>query len=493
MNRCPVYGILYGHRLPADGEGVELPLMGSGLGEVKRVLKGIGLYVLVSAFLAPACKIKHAAKLDLAAPVGLAAVVVSTTQIDLSWTNIAVDAVTLEIERSVNGGPFTLLVVLPAGQGSYSDTGLTASTEYCYQMRAVNGTKDGPFTAPPVCISTVVVSPVSPTPDAIAGVPGARMGHSMVFEPISQKAYVFGGLTVSGVTDELWILDLSTNAWTLVPTAGLWPSPRMAHSAILDPANNRIITFGGYDGSPGSETDEVWSLDFGGPGIPTWSIPTINGGPATPFPSQGHTAIFYPTVPIPKMIVFGGSGFDFSLATPILINFGEVWELTLPAPGGVSDWTNLSPVTPPPSTLARAGHSAVYDPSSSQMIVFGGNGDVQPASIPLGDVLSFNLASPSWSLNLAGGGPAARYGHSAVLNGTRMLVFGGYTTAACNDLWQLDMGTNAWNPLTLGSSAPSARMGHGAFFNSSGSAMVVFAGGTSPLVPFFLDLFQFGM
>ena len=145
--------------MPPGIARVEYPLMQSPLGEVKRVLKIVVFYVALPLFLAPSCKPKHASSdsgPDLRAPSGLTASTVSKTQIDLAWTNLSVDATGLEIERSVNGGAFAPLATLAANATSYSDMGLTASTEYSYQIRAVMTGQTGPFTTPPASASTVV-------------------------------------------------------------------------------------------------------------------------------------------------------------------------------------------------------------------------------------------------------------------------------------------------------------------------------------------------
>ncbi|HKK73050.1 MAG TPA: LamG-like jellyroll fold domain-containing protein [Candidatus Krumholzibacteria bacterium] len=74
------------------------------------------------------------------APTGLAATAVSPAQIDLSWTDNAGNELGYEIERSTSGagGPFAPVDTTFANATTYSDVGLTASTEYCYRVRAYN-------------------------------------------------------------------------------------------------------------------------------------------------------------------------------------------------------------------------------------------------------------------------------------------------------------------------------------------------------------------
>ncbi len=74
-----------------------------------------------------------------AAPSSLAASAVSSSQIDLSWTDNSADESGFSIERSTNGTTFTLLTSVTANTNSYSDSGLTAATTYWYQVAAFNG------------------------------------------------------------------------------------------------------------------------------------------------------------------------------------------------------------------------------------------------------------------------------------------------------------------------------------------------------------------
>ena len=74
-------------------------------------------------------------------PSALNATPISHTRIDLSWIDNATNEAAYEVERSTTGvgGPYTLLITLPENTTSYSNTGLTANTEYCYRVRATNG------------------------------------------------------------------------------------------------------------------------------------------------------------------------------------------------------------------------------------------------------------------------------------------------------------------------------------------------------------------
>jgi len=73
----------------------------------------------------------------LAGPDNFAATTNGAGEIDLAWTNNAVNATGIELDRSSNGVDFTPLATLGSGSSSYSDTGLSDDTTYHYQLSAL--------------------------------------------------------------------------------------------------------------------------------------------------------------------------------------------------------------------------------------------------------------------------------------------------------------------------------------------------------------------
>ncbi|MDH5612545.1 MAG: multicopper oxidase domain-containing protein [Gammaproteobacteria bacterium] len=73
-----------------------------------------------------------------AAPTALAALAVSSSQIDLSWADNANDEASYQLERSLDGINFSSVAILAANSTSYSDVNLNASTTYHYQVNASN-------------------------------------------------------------------------------------------------------------------------------------------------------------------------------------------------------------------------------------------------------------------------------------------------------------------------------------------------------------------
>ena len=89
---------------------------------------------------------------------------VSSSQIDLSWTNGSSNEAGIKVERSANGSTgWSEIADLPAASTSHSDTGLAAETIYYYRVSA--------YTQPELIsayASANATTPVAPPPPALS-------------------------------------------------------------------------------------------------------------------------------------------------------------------------------------------------------------------------------------------------------------------------------------------------------------------------------------
>jgi hypothetical protein len=79
-----------------------------------------------------------------AAPSGLSATAVSSSQINLSWTDNSNNESGFRIER-LNGASFSEIATVGAGITSYSNTGLNPSIEYTYRVCSYNSAGDSGY------------------------------------------------------------------------------------------------------------------------------------------------------------------------------------------------------------------------------------------------------------------------------------------------------------------------------------------------------------
>ena len=110
----------------------------------------------------------------------------------------------------------------------------------------------------------------------------------------------------------------------------------------------------------------------------------------------------------------------------------------------------------PPSP--RYGHSAVL--AGSRIIIFGGKG---PKGAVYRDLHALDPVTMTWYQGPEGGGaPTARFDHTAnLVGGTKMFVFGGWNgNDFYNDVFILDLEIMAWSKPSCTGPAPCPRKGH---------------------------------
>ena len=100
-----------------------------------------------------------------AIPTGLGTTSTGPTEIQLSWTAVA-GAASYELQRRVNGGSWG--DPMPVSGTSYTDTGLTPSTTYDYEVRAVNAAGTSEWSGVVTAATTDPMAPAAPTLTAAA-------------------------------------------------------------------------------------------------------------------------------------------------------------------------------------------------------------------------------------------------------------------------------------------------------------------------------------
>ncbi|MBC8551944.1 MAG: LamG domain-containing protein, partial [Candidatus Brocadiales bacterium] len=157
-------------------------------------------------------------------------------------------------------------------------------------------------------------------------------------------------------------------------------------------------------------------------------------------------------------------------------------------------WTELMPTGGPP--LVRTFHSAVHNPDSNRMIMFGGqNGaGISGVATKLNDVWVLENAdglggAPNWiQLSPSGTPPSGRGEQTTVYDAAnnRMIMFAGNPNiSSChgtvNDVWVLENadglgGTPNWIQLSPTGVPPTKRGNHSASYDPSTNRMITFGG-----------------
>lgn len=99
------------------------------------------------------------------APTSLAAEAASSTQIDLTWNDNALNEGSYIVERQKKGTfLYTKVATLPANTETYSDSGLTAGTKYYYRVYASNGFGNSSYSNVDEATTFFLIIPLSPAP-----------------------------------------------------------------------------------------------------------------------------------------------------------------------------------------------------------------------------------------------------------------------------------------------------------------------------------------
>lgn len=95
------------------------------------------------------------------APAGLTATAASSSQINLTWTDVA-NETGFKIERKTGaGGSYAQVATVAAGVTSYSNTGLAGGTTYFYRIRATNSGGDSAYSSE-ANATTLLGAPAAP-------------------------------------------------------------------------------------------------------------------------------------------------------------------------------------------------------------------------------------------------------------------------------------------------------------------------------------------
>jgi hypothetical protein len=350
-------------------------------------------------------------------------------------------------------------------------------------------------------ISLVLFAGVSSAQWSSRG-PAPRLGHTAVLDKTTNKMIVFGGYTSSkdSPTDahfnDVWYLTSATSngpnlTWQKAAVAaGPAPNPRAGHSAVLDSTNNRMIIFGGFEGFANPVDNDVWVLENanGVGGTPTWVKLNPSGTP--PPARSNHTAVYNPNSN--RMIVFGGNNGEDQVSHGA-VEFSDVWVLEDANGIGAPTWIPF--IAQDTSFIpARDSHTAVYDLTNNRVIIFGGHNTI--TGMLYSDIwVLFNaddtqssvcngVACMNGPLNIPVF-PSPRFGHTAVLDpkSNTMHIFGGVSAAGIlNDDWaftETNLLDGGWLQVSPTGTAPLPRYDHTAVYNSSNNRMVIFGGFTA--------------
>jgi hypothetical protein len=315
----------------------------------------------------------------------------------------------------------------------------------------------------------------------VLGGPPVRYSQSAFFDSAINDLFVFGGQHASSNINfnDYWqqagVLGSTNLQWTAVTTNGSRPSGRFGHTGLYDSASNRMMVFGGATGFPAPCVNDYYvlqSADNQNGVTPNWVAVTPTG--TAPSARALHASAYDANTN--TLIIFGGYNC-------VSTYYNDVWILSdANDQSGTPSWTHLQPTGGPPS--ARESSSTVYDSTTNNLIVYGGDA----GGNPFGDIwilshANGNGGTSAWTqLSPSNNGPAARSGHTATYDSANnlMTIYGGYDgTNVIGDAWVLSAangqgGTATWSQLTSG----PVRRFHSSEYDPASNQLITYGGTT---------------
>ncbi|MDB6026401.1 MAG: hypothetical protein JWM68_2624 [Verrucomicrobiales bacterium] len=133
-----------------------------------------------------------------AAPSGLTATTISTTQINLAWVDNSSNETNFILSRSTtSGGPYTTVATLGANVTSYSNTGLAPSTTYYFVVRATNA---GGTSANSAQATGATASPAPAVPSGLTAtaISASQINLAWTDNSTNELNFIVGRSTTSG-------------------------------------------------------------------------------------------------------------------------------------------------------------------------------------------------------------------------------------------------------------------------------------------------------
>ncbi len=335
----------------------------------------------------------------------------------------------------------------------------------------------------------------------VAGAGPAPRGYAaMIYDPARDRLILFGGQNTEGIFNDVWTLSLAgTPQWSALAPGGNSPSPRGASSAIYDPLRDRMVVFGGNDGT--ALRNDVFALSLSG--SPEWTELAVAGTP--PAARVSCVAIHDPVRD--RAVFFGGAPmwpasdlndtWELSLSTltwsPILAtgtppaassgiydslrdrlviyeSSTAVWALNFVGP---PQWQSL-PATG--SVPPRSLEVAFPNPAGDAMWIFGGIGEFGGQPTYLNDTWSYSFSSELWSVEqyIQPPLPALSPAEWTVLDSRRHRMI----MQLNGQCWALSLDNFAWEPLAPSGSAPGLTT-WSAIYDPIGNRVILFGQGSA--------------
>lgn len=245
--------------------------------------------------------------------------------------------------------------------------------------------------------------------------PAPRFGHTTTFVG-NNRVVLFGGATGDAgkytITADAYLLDVSTDTWSLISVQGAAPAARAAHAAACVDTGQMVV-YGGATGGGSLSSEDLHLLDVQQESS-QWIVVKVSG--PTPGRRYGHTMAFIK----PQLVVFGGNNGSQAEC--------DIW--TMDVERSPFQWAEVKTMNGARGPLPRVYHSADVcreGPAAGMMVVFGGRA---PENRSLKDTWGLRRHRDGrWDWVEAptkrGQPPEPRFQHCCMFHASKLLIVGG--------------------------------------------------------------------
>ena len=282
--------------------------------------------------------------------------------------------------------------------------------------------------------------------------PSGRWGH--IARWISPYLVVWGGQDAVGMLNTGGRYNPTTDTWAPTAQSGA-PSARTRHAAATE--GTTLMVWGGYDGSGYLNTGGIYN-----PGTDVWVATDATGAPT----ARGDHAMTYVNITglgSQWFMLWGGENAGGYVAD---------WKVYVPSNQPGSRWVDLAPTGSAPA--GRKQHTLTTVTGFGAVVWGGLNAG---GALNSGAYLHYDSGFKWVTVNTSDpDAPAARYNHTAVYSGTKVIIWGGRDGSGVLNTggqWVPSILGGSWDPVTA-TGTPAGRQGHTAVWASS--RMVVWGG-----------------
>jgi len=152
-------------------------------------------------------------------PSDLTASSVSSNRIDLTWQDNSNDETKFKIERKPQGGTYSQIATVEADVTTFSSTGLSPATTYCYRVRAYSNAGNSAY-SDKSCATTSAVPPIGPSDLAAAAVLADRIDITWHDNSSDEIGFKIGRRPSGGTFSQIAVVGANTTSYS---STGLSP------------------------------------------------------------------------------------------------------------------------------------------------------------------------------------------------------------------------------------------------------------------------------